>query len=77
MQLEETKTAKSQNVRDEEGRLLRDKGRIRERCVRFFRSRPNAKIDMLDTDISKRLPQQPVASALGTEPTEEEVATTM
>ena len=30
---------------------------------------------MLDPDISKRLPQQPVASALGTEPTEVEVAT--
>ena len=32
---------------------------------------------MLDTDIPKRLPQYPVASALGIEPTEEEIATAM
>ena len=70
MQLEETKV-ESQSVRDEEVRLLRDKGRIRERWVRFFRSLLNAKSDMLDPDIPKRLPQQPVASALGIEPTEE------
>ena len=71
VQLEETKKVKSQCVRDEGGRLLRDKGRIRERWVRFFRSLLNSKSDMLDPDIPKRLPQQPVASALGMEPTEE------
>ena len=32
---------------------------------------------MLDPDIPKRLSQQPVASALGIEPTEEEIATAM
>ena len=32
---------------------------------------------MLDPDIPKRLPQQPLASALGIEPTEEEIATAM
>ena len=32
---------------------------------------------MLDPDIPKRLPQQPVASALEVEPTEEEIATAM
>ena len=32
---------------------------------------------MLDPDILKSLPQQPVASALGIEPTEEEIATAM
>ena len=32
---------------------------------------------MLDADIPKRLPQHPVASALGIEPTEEEIATAM
>ena len=32
---------------------------------------------MLDPDIPKRLPRQPVASALGIEPTEEEIATAM
>ena len=73
MQLEGTKKVnkvKTKYVRDEEGRLLRDKGRIRER-VRFFRSLLDAKSDMLDPDIPKRLLQQPVASALGIEHTEE------
>ena len=77
VQLEETKKVESQCVRDEEGRLLRDKGRIGERRVRFFRSLLNSKSDMLDPDIPKRLPQHPVASALGIEPTEEEIATAM
>ena len=77
VQLEETKKVESQCIRDEEGRLLRDKGRIRKRWVRFFRSLLNAKSDMLDPDISKRLPQHPVASALGSEPTEEEIVTAM
>ena len=77
VQLEETKKIESQCVRDEGRRLLRDKGRIRERWVRFFRSLLNSKSDMLDSDIPKRLPQQPVASALGIEPTEEEITTAM
>ena len=77
MQLEETKKVESQCIRDEEGRLLRDKGRIRERWVRFFRSLLNSKSDMIDADIPKRLPQHPVASTLGIEPTEEEIATAM
>ena len=76
VQLEETKKVEPQFVRDKEGRLLRDKGRIRERWVRFSRSLLNAKSDMLDPDIPKRLPQHPVASALGIEPTEE-IATAM
>ena len=38
VQLEETKKVESQCVRDEGGRLLRDKGRIRERwCESFVR----------------------------------------
>ena len=45
--------------------------------MRFFRSLLNSKSDMLDADIPKRLPQHPVASALGIEPTEEEFATAM
>ena len=45
--------------------------------MRFFRSLLNSKSDMLDPDIPKRLPQHPVASALGIEPTEEEIATAM
>ena len=66
-----------QYVRDEEVRLLRDKGCTRERWVRSFRSLLNAKFDMLDPDIPKRPPQQPVASALGIEPMEEEIAAAM
>ena len=42
-----------------------------------MRSLLNAKHDKLDLDVSKRLQQQPGASAFGTEPTEEEVATAM
>ena len=70
VQLEETKKVESQCVRDEEGRLLCDKVRIHERWVRFFRSLLNYKSDMFDPNIPKRLPQHPVASALGIEPTE-------
>ena len=77
VQLEETKKVESKWVRDEGGRLLRDKGRIRERWVRFFRSLLNSKSDMPDPDIPKRLPQQPVESALGIELAEEEIATAM
>ena len=77
LQSEETKKFESQCVRDEEGRLPRDKGCIRERWVQFFRSLLNVKYDILDPDIPKRLRQQPVASAIGVEPMEEEIATSM
>ena len=71
VQLEGMKKVEPQFVRDEEGRLLRDNGCIRERWGRFFLSLLNDKFDMLDPDIPKRLPQQSVASALKIEPTEE------
>ena len=45
--------------------------------MRLFRSLLNAKFDMLDPDIPKRLPQQPVVSAFRIEPTEEKIATAM
>ena len=77
VQLEETKKVEPLCVRDEEGRLLRDKGRIRKRWVRFFCSLLNAKSNMLDPDIPKRLSRYPVARALGIEPTEEEIAKAM
>ena len=67
----------SESVTREGGRLLRDKGHFRGRWVRFFCSLLNSKSDMLDPDIPKRLPQQPVASALGINATEEEIATAM
>ena len=77
MQLEETKKVKSQCVRDEEGRQLRGKGLIYERWMWFFCSLLNAKSDILDPDVPKKLPQEPVASALGIEPTEKEIAKSM
>ena len=77
VQLEKTKKVESQCIRDEEERMLQDKGRISERWVRSFRSLLNAKFDMLGPDIPKRLPQQPVVSTLGIEPTEEEIAPAM
>ena len=45
--------------------------------VRFFRSLLNAKSDMLNPVIPKRLPQHPVASALRIEPTKQEIVTAM
>ena len=45
--------------------------------MRLFRSLQNVKPDILDPDIPKKLPQYPVASALGIEPTEKEIATAM
>ena len=71
VQLEETNKLESQCVRDDGGRLLRDKVRIRERWVRFIRSLLKAKSDMLDLDVPESLPQR------GMESTEEEIATAM
>ena len=45
--------------------------------MQFFRSLLNTKSDTLDPDTPKRLPQQPVMSALRVEPTEKEIATAM
>ena len=45
--------------------------------MRFFFSLLNAKSDMLDPDIPKRLPQHAVVSTLGIEPTYREIATAM
>ena len=77
VQLEETKKVEWQNTSYEEKRLPRVEGRIHDRWVRFFGSLPRAKSDMLNPDASKRLRQQPVASALGTEPTKKGVTTVM
>ena len=71
VQLEETNELESRCVRDEGGRLLRDKVRIRERWVRFIRSLLKAKSNMLDPDVPKSLPQR------GMDSTEEEIATAM
>ena len=74
LQLEETKSIELQYIHDEKGGMLRDERCIRERWVRFFRALLNAKSNKLDSEISKRLPQQLVASALETESTAEEAA---
>ena len=51
VQLEETMKVESMYVRDEEGRLLRDKERIRKRWARSFHSLLNAKSDIIDPHI--------------------------
>ena len=69
---------KQLRVGDQHGFYCQRLGKqLKLRWVRFFRSLLNAKSDMLDPDIPKRLPQHPVVSALGIEPTEEEIATAM
>ena len=45
--------------------------------MQLNRSLLKAKSDMLDLDVPKRLPHQPVTSALGIEPMEEEIASAM
>ena len=64
----------SQYIRDEQGELLRDADLIRERWVRLFHSLLNAKSETLDPTVISKIPQRPVAEALGEEPTEDEVA---
>ena len=78
VQLKETRDVESQYdyIRDEEGRLLQDIEHNCERWVRFFRSLLNAKSHMLFPDTRKWLPQPPVARALRTESTKEELAMT-
>ena len=71
-----SKEGESQYAREEEEGCC-EKGAVRERWVRFFGSLLSPKSDIRDSDIPKRLPQQPVASALGTEPTDEEATTAM
>ena len=61
------KKVESQCIRDEKGRLLRDKEHIRKRWVPFFCSLLSPKSGMRDPDITKRLPLQPVTSAVGAE----------
>ena len=71
--LEGRKAGGEQFIRDEDGTLLRDKGRIRERWARFFHTLLNTKSPKLDPTISEQFPQRPVAHRLGLEPTMEEM----
>ena len=64
----------TQYIRDDEGRLLRDKELISQNWARYFRSLLNSKSDGPDLGIAMRLPQQPAVYDLGIESTENEVA---
>ena len=56
-------------IKDEDGTLLRDKGRIRKRWGGFFQTLLNKKSPKLDLTITVLLPQRPLAPSLGVEPT--------
>ena len=73
-QVEEVRKVNLQYIRDEQGELLRDADIIRERWVRHYRSLLNEKSETLDPTVIAKIPQRPVAEALGVEPTEDEVA---
>ena len=69
------KSTQVEEVRiDEQGELLRDADLICERWVRHFGSLLNAKSETLDFTVISKIPQRPVAEALGEEPTEDEAA---
>ena len=74
VQLEEKKKVESQHFFGEAA--ARQRAYPREMDTMFW-SLLNAESGMLDLDIQKRPPEQLVASALRTDPTEEEVASTM
>ena len=74
MEVEETRKVESRCIRDEDGRILRDKDLINQRWARFFHSLLNAKAEKLDPDIISKLPQQTMKANLGVEPTEGETA---
>ena len=71
MEVEETRKVESQCIRDEDGRLVRDKNLITQRWARFFQSLLNAKTEKLGPDITSRLPQQTMEAMFGVEPTED------
>ena len=77
MLLEEIIKVETKYVHDEEGELLRDEEHLRGTWVRFYLSLLTAKSDMLELGTPKRLPEQPIASALGTKSTEKGAATAM
>ena len=73
LSIEDTRTASSSYIRDEEGKMLRDPGLILGRWARFFAALFNAKFDKLRLDIIEGPPQWPVTHDLGVEPTENAV----
>ena len=55
MEMKETRKVESQCIRDEDGRLLRDKDLITKRWARFFPSQLNTKAEKLDPDTTSKL----------------------
>ena len=74
VELAETRAFNSQYLGDEEERLLRDKGRIREKWMRFFRSLLNAKFERWIPS-SRRGSRRNLSRVYGIESTEEDIDT--
>ena len=72
-----TRKVSSQDIRDEEGSLLRDPELILGRWVRFFSGLLNGESDKLDHSIIAGIPQHPAAHVLGVEPTKEVMASAL
>ena len=70
---EGTKARSEQNIRDEDGTLLRDKVRIRERWSRFYDKLGNTKSLKLDPTIIDLLPPRPLKLSLEDEPSMNEM----
>ena len=70
MEVEETRKVEPQCIRDEDGRLLRDKDLINQRWAKFFHSLLSTQAERLDPDITAKLPQRTIEANLGVEPTE-------
>ena len=62
-------TARSEQFMDEDGTILRDKVRIRERWGGYFQTVLNKKSPKLDPTISALFLQRPLIPSLGDEPT--------
>ena len=73
MDVERRRTFNSQYIRDEEGRLLRNIGLIRERWVRWFHKLQNTKSPTLDPTITDELKVWPSCSPLDDVPSRYEV----
>ena len=73
MNVEGKRTVDSQDIKDEEGRLLRDNALIRERWVRWFHKLLNTKSPTLDPSIVDELKQWPTCRPLDDVPSRHEV----
>ena len=57
MEVEDTRKVEFQCIRDEDGRLLRDKDLITQKWARLFHSLLNGKAEKLDPDITSKFPE--------------------